>query len=209
MTQSNITISSNYKQLFIKYFFWIFFIHAMIFLLVIYGIPDFNFKKRPDLTIELSVLSPSSGGQQKTVVQSRPVPQSDNHKKNLPKNKEGSQQIANTSELNATTNSSASGPANAQTVDADYKATYLNNPKPPYPPLAIRMGLEGKVTLLAEVMPDGKAGRVAIETSSGHQMLDQSALQTVKHWQFSPARKDGVIISQVVRIPITFNLKSR
>ncbi len=209
MTQSNITISSNYKQLFIKYFFWIFFIHAMIFLLVIYGIPDFNFKKRPDLTIELSVLSPSSGGQQKTVVQSRPVPQPDNHKKNLPKNKEGSQQIANTSELNATTNSSASGPANAQTVDADYKATYLNNPKPPYPPLAIRMGLEGKVTLLAEVMPDGKAGRVAIETSSGHQMLDQSALQTVKHWQFSPARKDGVIISQVVRIPITFNLKSR
>ncbi|MEN9295636.1 MAG: hypothetical protein RIS03_1331, partial [Pseudomonadota bacterium] len=47
------------------------------------------------------------------------------------------------------------------------------------------------------------------ETSSGHEMLDQSALQTVKQWQFSPARKDGVIITQVVRIPITFNLKSR
>jgi protein TonB len=71
------------------------------------------------------------------------------------------------------------------------------------------MRLEGKVTLRAEVLPDGKAGRVAIESSSGHEILDQSALQTVKQWQFTPARKDGVIIPQVVRIPINFNLKSR
>jgi protein TonB len=63
--------------------------------------------------------------------------------------------------------------------------------------------------LLVEVLSDGKAGRVGIESSSGHELLDGSALETVKKWQFAPARKDGVIVTQVVRIPITFNLKSR
>ena len=71
------------------------------------------------------------------------------------------------------------------------------------------MRLEGKVSLLVEVLANGRAGKVAIESSSGHDLLDQSALQTVKQWQFTPARKDGVIVTQVVRIPINFNLKSR
>jgi protein TonB len=71
------------------------------------------------------------------------------------------------------------------------------------------MRLEGRVTLLAEVLPNGRAGKVLIESSSGHDLLDQSAFQTVKQWQFTPAKKDGVITTQVVRIPINFNLKSR
>jgi len=198
------------NQDFRRHFLWVSAIHVLIGLLMFFGLPDIQVSKRPDLTIELSALAPSSGGQQKSITPSRPVPQTESQPKNLPKDKDGTQQASKTSEPNTPASSSASaGPANAQTADADYKAAYLNNPKPPYPPLAVRMRLEGKVTLLAEVLPDGKAGRVAIETSSGHEMLDQSALQTVKQWQFSPARKDGVIITQVVRIPITFNLKSR
>ena len=199
-------MSHDFKQ----HFLWVLTAHVLISLLMIFGLPDIKINKRPDLTIELTALAPSAGGQQKTITPSRPIPQADKQQKNLPKDKDGTQPATKTSEPNTPASSSASaGAANAQTTDADYKAAYLNNPKPPYPPLAVRMRLEGKVTLLAEVLPDGKAGRVAIETSSGHEMLDQSALQTVKQWQFSPARKDGVIITQVVRIPITFNLKSR
>ena len=191
-----------------RHFLWVLVIHVAISLIIIFGLPDIQFKKRPDLTIELSTLAPSSGGQQTSINSARPTPKTETQK-TLPKDKEGTQ-TAKTNETTAPVSaSSTAGPANAQTADADYKAAYLNNPKPPYPPLAVRMRLEGKVTLLAEVLPDGKAGRVAVETSSGHEMLDQSALQTVKQWQFSPARKDGVIITQVVRIPITFNLKSR
>ena len=203
---STLNMSHDFRQ----YFFWVLTAHVLISLLMIFGLPDIRINKRADLTIELTALAPSAGGQQKTITPSRPIPQTESQPKNLPKDKDGTQQASKTSEPNTPASSSASaGPANAQTADADYKAAYLNNPKPPYPPLAVRMRLEGKVTLLAEVLPDGKAGRVAIETSSGHEMLDQSALQTVKQWQFSPARKDGVIITQVVRIPITFNLKSR
>jgi protein TonB len=71
------------------------------------------------------------------------------------------------------------------------------------------MKQEGKVILLVEVLADGKAGRVRLEATSGHELLDQSALETVKMWQFVPTKKDGMIANQIVRVPITFNLKSR
>jgi protein TonB len=175
----------------------------------LFGLPEFNFKKRPDITIDLSVLAPSSGANTDSIAKPSAAP-SKAKEKPLPKDKDGTvnKPPVETTEIASSVNSVA-GPANAQTVDADYKAAYLRNPKPPYPPLAVKMRLEGKVVLLAEVLPGGKAGRVSLETSSGHDILDQSALQTVKQWQFTPARKDGVVLAQVVRIPINFNLKSR
>jgi protein TonB len=206
---SQLLTSFNYTNDFKKVVKWVVGIHVLIALISIFGLPDFRFKKIPDLTIELSVLAPSSGGEQRSIAQP-PTPQKVEKKEQvLPKDKDGTQtkDVAQTSSTSSA--SSALGPAAAPTVDADYKASYLKNPKPPYPPLAVKMRLEGKVGIIAEVLPDGKAGRVAIESSSGHELLDQSALQTVKQWQFTPARKDGVIISQVVRIPINFNLKSR
>jgi protein TonB len=71
------------------------------------------------------------------------------------------------------------------------------------------MRVEGKVVVLAEVLVDGRAGQVSLAQSSGNELLDQSALSAVKQWKFTPARKDGVIVTQAVRIPITFNLKNR
>jgi periplasmic protein TonB len=183
-------------------------LHVFLGILAIYGLPDFQFKRRPDLTVELSVLAPSKGAEQTSISQSRSVSKPE-PQKTLPKDKDGTETSKTIQSSSPPASSSVAGPANAQTIDADYKAAYLKNPKPPYPPLAVKMRLEGKVTLRAEVLPDGKAGRVVIDSSSGHEMLDQSALQTVKQWQFTPARKDGVIIPQVVRIPINFNLKSR
>lgn len=206
---SQLLTSFNYTNDFKKVIKWVVGIHVLIALIGVFGLPDFYFKKIPDLTIELSVLAPSSGGEQRSIAQP-PTPQKVEKKEQvLPKDKDGTQtkDVPQTSSTSSA--SSALGPAAAPTVDADYKASYLKNPKPPYPPLAVKMRLEGKVGIIAEVLPDGKAGRVAIESSSGHELLDQSALQTVKQWQFTPARKDGVIISQVVRIPINFNLKSR
>jgi protein TonB len=201
--------SFNYYKELKKILFWVFLTHLVFFLFAWYGLPEFNFKKKPDITIDLSVLAPSSGATVDSVAQPSAMP-SKAKEKPLPKDKEGvlNQTPVETAESASSVNSVA-GPANAQTVDADYKASYLKNPKPPYPPLAVKMRLEGRVVLLAEVLPGGKAGRVSLETSSGHDILDQSALQTVKQWQFTPARKDGVIVAQVVRIPINFNLKSR
>lgn len=94
-----------------------------------------------------------------------------------------------------------------QTAEADYKAAYLNNPRPPYPRLAHRMGIEGTVILLADVSEEGMPLQVRLFQSSGNDLLDQSALNTVTQWRFTPARKDGVITRSTVRIPIIFSLK--
>ena len=94
-----------------------------------------------------------------------------------------------------------------RTAEADYKAAYLNNPRPSYPRLAHRMGIEGTVILLADVSEEGMPLQVRLFQSSGNDLLDQSALNTVTQWRFTPARKDGVITRSTVRIPVTFSLK--
>ena len=98
-------------------------------------------------------------------------------------------------------------PAAALNTDADYKAASLNNPRPAYPLLAIRQGAQGQVLLLAEVLAEGRAGRIELEKSSGHALLDAAAMNAVRAWRFTPARKDGLLTTQTVRIPIHFNLK--
>jgi protein TonB len=94
-------------------------------------------------------------------------------------------------------------------TEADYKAAYLDNPRPPYPLAAVRQGAEGRVLLSAEVLPDGRASRVSLEKSSGHALLDAAALNTVRSWRFTPARKGGVATTQTVNIPIDFTLQNR
>jgi protein TonB len=189
-------------------------LHVIIFILITFGLPDFKFKKRPDITIEIGAAPPASIG---PANQTKPTPapvQKEAPKEKLPPSKDKDApsipvpaQIPQS--ITQPAAPSSGGVAAAPTADADYKASYLQNPKPPYPPLAFRLKLEGKVTLLAEVGSDGRAGEVRVLTSSGHELLDQSALSTVKQWKFTPARKDGVIVAQAVRIPITFSLKNR
>ncbi len=198
-----------------KVLFFVFAIHALLFAIFKFGLPDFKFTKRPDITIEIGAAPPASSG---PVNQTRPTPapvQKEAPKEKTPPPSKDKDAPAIPVPAQAPQSSaqpaapSSGGVASAPTADADYKAAYLQNPKPPYPPLAFRARIEGKVVLIAEVQPDGRAGQVRILESSGNEMLDQSALTTVRQWKFTPARKDGVIITQAVRIPITFSLKNR
>ena len=84
---------------------------------------------------------------------------------------------------------------------------YGENPKPPYPLEARNKGCEGKVKLKVEVLSDGRVGEIELKESSGYEVLDQSALATVKKWKFIPARNGKVSISCWVIVPITFQLK--
>ena len=93
-------------------------------------------------------------------------------------------------------------------VEPDYKASYLNNPRPPYPFAARRMGLQGKVVLNVEVLSEGLCGQANVHQSSGHEMLDNVALQTVKTWKFVPARQAGRAITKWFKIPIQFSLNN-
>ena len=92
-------------------------------------------------------------------------------------------------------------------VESRYDVRSLNNPKPPYPFAARRNGMEGSVVLRAHVLEDGHCAEVKLMTSSGHDLLDNSALETVKRWRFVPASRGGVAVASWVEIPITFRLQ--
>lgn len=92
-------------------------------------------------------------------------------------------------------------------AEPDYRADYLNNPRPPYPLVARRMGYQGKVILNVEVLPEGRTGEVKLHTGSGYDILDRAALQTVKTWKFLPAKHLGRAITQWCLVPIKFSLE--
>jgi TonB family protein len=84
---------------------------------------------------------------------------------------------------------------------------YAVNPKPSYPDEAREKGYEGDVLLRVEILPNGRVGHIGVKRTSGYEVLDQSALLTVRQWRFIPARKGGEAIPFLVNIPIKFYLQ--
>jgi len=84
---------------------------------------------------------------------------------------------------------------------------YNRSPKPPYPRIARRRGYEGIVVLKVEILSNGRVGEVRVKRSSGHHILDRSALKTVKKWKFIPAKRGEDPIRIWAEIPIKFDLE--
>lgn len=95
----------------------------------------------------------------------------------------------------------------AVSVQGDAQA--LSNPKPEYPPVAIRRGYEGTVVLEVEVLPDGAVGDVRVKSSSGHAILDRAAVDAVRLWRYEPARSLGRSRRSLVEEPVRFRLVDR
>lgn len=87
------------------------------------------------------------------------------------------------------------------------KPRYDGNPKPPYPRIARRRGYEGIVVLKVEILRSGRVGELRVKRSSGHHILDKSALKTVKKWKFIPAKRGEDPIRMWAEIPIKFELE--
>lgn len=88
-----------------------------------------------------------------------------------------------------------------------FNAAYLRNPAPRYPVASRRAGEQGTVTLRVLVSLDGLVSRVAVEKSSGSPHLDAAALEAVKAWHFTPARRGTEAIESWVLVPIVFRLE--
>jgi protein TonB len=87
-------------------------------------------------------------------------------------------------------------------------AAYLRNPEPPYPAAARRNGVQGTVLLRVVVTSKGLPARVEVEKSSGSVHLDNAALEAVKAWRFTPARRGAETVEGIVTVPIVFRLES-
>lgn len=100
------------------------------------------------------------------------------------------------------------GSGSGQTVTPAHDAAYLHNPKPRYPAVAVARNWEGLVRLRVYVLPNGTAGQVVLQQSSGHDSLDEAALEVVHRWRFVPAKRGEQAIASWVVVPLVFKLDS-
>lgn len=122
------------------------------------------------------------------------------------------QSAASTSTSNTSTSSNAStttSTSNASTfTEANFRANYAHNPKPDYPPIARSRSWQGKVLLRVKVSAQGTSDAVTVEQSSGHEILDESAIEAVKKWRFIPAKRGETPVASSVIVPIDFKLRN-
>ena len=85
-------------------------------------------------------------------------------------------------------------------------AGFFSNPKPPYPAVSRRMSEEGTVLLSVHIQADGRVDEVKLKRSSGFPRLDDSAMKTVRHWRYVPAKRNGKPIPYWYAQPIRFSL---
>ena len=109
----------------------------------------------------------------------------------------------------AKANTTINSPGRAEAVELPhFNVAYLNNPRPAYPPVARKLGLEGVVLLRVDVSAAGTPDKIYIAQSSGAQLLDEAAMKAVQGWTFVPARRGETAIAHPVEVPIRFQLKN-
>lgn len=112
----------------------------------------------------------------------------------------------------ASTASAASQADNGAIVEVveDFPENLPSNKAPHHPHEAWVEGkpLLGTVELRVTVGMRGTVEAISIHRSSGHQILDQAALEAVSSWRFVPGRRLGHPIVKDILVPITFDLKS-
>ena len=89
---------------------------------------------------------------------------------------------------------------------ATYKIGSAKNPHPTYPLIARKKGWEGKVLIQAEINRDGNVSKIKILESSGFKILDNTSLETLKKWKFTPAKIGNKFVDDTVNIPVKFLL---
>ena len=78
---------------------------------------------------------------------------------------------------------------------------------PIYPKLSTRLGEQGKTVLLVELDDIGRVAQVTIKNSSGFPRLDEAAVNAVKSWRCTPARRNGMPVRSFAKQPFNFALK--
>jgi periplasmic protein TonB len=82
----------------------------------------------------------------------------------------------------------------------------LREVKPQYTEEARRLGVEGDVVLEIVVRSDGSVGQVSLVQRLGSG-LDQRAIDAVRQWRFSPARRHGTPVDVLVEVAVEFKLR--
>ena len=92
-------------------------------------------------------------------------------------------------------------------VEVDQNARMLRKVDPKYPEAARRAEREGVVELECTVGVDGRATDIKVikEEPKGFS-FGEAAIEALKKWRFTPAKKGGESVPQRVKLPIRFTL---
>ncbi|MDR2871922.1 MAG: energy transducer TonB [Xanthomonadaceae bacterium] len=80
----------------------------------------------------------------------------------------------------------------------------VDTPPPDFPFEQACAGRGGQTLLSVVIGPTGKPTEVKLIRSSGHEALDQAALERIPSWQFRAATRNGQAISQTIQVPVNF-----
>jgi periplasmic protein TonB len=96
--------------------------------------------------------------------------------------------------------------AAGQIAESDYDVPPrpLKMTRPTYPSAAFARRVQGTVVIEFTIDEKGRVRDAVIVDSIPE--LDKAALETVKKWRFSPARKDGRAVATRARAPVSFRV---
>ena len=80
------------------------------------------------------------------------------------------------------------------------------NSAPIYPDIARKKGWAGTLILQANISAQGSVESLKILQSTGHDVLDQSAITAVRQWHFHPQKVNGNPTPVTVELPVKFSL---
>jgi protein TonB len=136
--------------------------------------------------------------------------QSSNVANSSPKAPPSTQRNQRVVPTNTATASLVQSPARDAGASVDHPPRKMpTNPAPDYPYEARIARIEGQVLLKAEINELGLVAALSLHKSSGHAMLDDSALRAVRAWKFYPASSDGLAVATAVIVPVRFSIRDR
>lgn len=97
-------------------------------------------------------------------------------------------------------------PAQPRTVSAT-EVGFIEPPTIVYPSFSKRSGETGRVMVRVLIDVDGQPRQLSLEASSGHDRLDQAALNGVRKARFKPYTENGLPHPVWVLVPIVFELE--
>jgi protein TonB len=96
-------------------------------------------------------------------------------------------------------------PGHAMAKD-NFPVSDIHNPSPEYPEMAVFLGYQGDAIIRIKVSAQGLSEGVEILRSSGHKILDESAVKALRHWRFTPSKHGNTPMSDSVIITVSYVL---
>jgi protein TonB len=103
----------------------------------------------------------------------------------------------------------AAPPAPEPLTEATEIGGTLRNIAKHYPATALQRGWEGKVVLEVQILANGTTGYVKVLQGTGHDLLDEAAVEAIKEAPWVPAKRGTKPVDSIRKLPIIFKINKQ